>query len=111
MAISLRRPCCCGHEKAAHEHYRRGTDCSGCDCQRFRGRLVVTLSLGPVPVVTARAVAPDEVPYPESPYVRPTHTAGLPAIRVGGQGTAAPAPVVRPRTEAEPRLPEQSPSA
>src|SRR4051812_5929400 len=104
MAISLRRPCRCGHEKDAHEHYRRGTDCSGCDCTRFRGRSVLTVSLGPVPVAVTHAVAPDEVPYPEAPYVRPTHTAGMPVP------AAAPVvpPVVRPRTEAElPRLPEQ----
>lgn len=26
----------CGHEKAAHEHYRDGTDCSLCDCPFYR---------------------------------------------------------------------------
>jgi len=37
--------CSCGHLRTAHEHYRRGTDCSLCPdkgCQRFRkagGRL------------------------------------------------------------------------
>jgi hypothetical protein len=30
------RVCACGHTVAAHEHYRRGTECSanGCDCPR-----------------------------------------------------------------------------
>jgi hypothetical protein len=28
--------CRCGHGKSAHSHYRRGTDCSLCDCPRFR---------------------------------------------------------------------------
>lgn len=27
--------CRCGHEKAAHEHYRAGSDCAGCACGRF----------------------------------------------------------------------------
>ncbi len=29
-------PCRCGHGRDAHEHFRRGTDCAGCDCARFR---------------------------------------------------------------------------
>lgn len=32
-------PCACGHPKAAHEHYRRGTDCGACGaavCEEFR---------------------------------------------------------------------------
>jgi hypothetical protein len=28
--------CLCGHVSEAHEHYRRGTDCSLCDCSRYR---------------------------------------------------------------------------
>jgi hypothetical protein len=28
--------CVCGHQQAAHEHYRRGSDCALCDCPRFR---------------------------------------------------------------------------
>ncbi|WP_165497165.1 hypothetical protein [Rhodococcus sp. ABRD24] len=28
--------CSCGHEFAAHEHYRRGTPCALCDCPKFR---------------------------------------------------------------------------
>ncbi len=28
--------CTCGHEAAAHEHYRRGTDCALCTCPKFR---------------------------------------------------------------------------
>jgi hypothetical protein len=30
--------CRCGHARAAHEHYRRGTDCALCpgDCPRYR---------------------------------------------------------------------------
>ena len=28
-------PCTCGHPREAHEHYRRGTDCSACLCPRF----------------------------------------------------------------------------
>ena len=30
------KPCRCGHQRQAHEHYRRGTDCALCPCQRFR---------------------------------------------------------------------------
>jgi len=28
--------CRCGHDREAHEHYRRGSDCCQCDCQRWR---------------------------------------------------------------------------
>jgi hypothetical protein len=28
-------PCTCGHPREAHEHYRRGTDCSACLCPRY----------------------------------------------------------------------------
>lgn len=28
--------CRCGHGDVAHEHYRAGTDCSVCQCARFR---------------------------------------------------------------------------
>ncbi|MBF4594166.1 MULTISPECIES: hypothetical protein [Curtobacterium] len=28
--------CVCGHVQDAHEHYRPGTDCALCDCQKFR---------------------------------------------------------------------------
>lgn len=34
---SVPRPCRCGHEERAHEHYRRGTDCGLCACRRFQG--------------------------------------------------------------------------
>jgi hypothetical protein len=40
----------CGHARAAHLHYRRGTDCSLCDCVQFRNlrksRWVVRLTEG-----------------------------------------------------------------
>lgn len=28
--------CRCGHDRAAHEHYRAGSDCPLCDCTRYR---------------------------------------------------------------------------
>jgi hypothetical protein len=28
--------CVCGHPRDAHEHYRPGSDCALCDCQKFR---------------------------------------------------------------------------
>ncbi|TDO18476.1 hypothetical protein EV580_1663 [Mycobacterium sp. BK086] len=31
------RLCKCGHDRPAHEHHRRGTDCALCECNRFRG--------------------------------------------------------------------------
>ena len=31
------RPCTCGHGRSAHEHYRRGRDCSLCGCARYTG--------------------------------------------------------------------------
>lgn len=43
----LRRDRCrCGHDFAAHQHYRRGTDCGLCpegECGRFRGGRVRAL--------------------------------------------------------------------
>jgi len=30
------RVCACGHDKAAHTHYRPGQDCALCDCARWR---------------------------------------------------------------------------
>lgn len=36
------RLCACGHQRSAHEHYRRGSDCSGgggCDCTHFAVRV------------------------------------------------------------------------
>lgn len=28
--------CTCGHGRFAHEHYRTGSDCSECDCPKYR---------------------------------------------------------------------------
>ena len=27
--------CRCGHERPAHSHFRRGTDCALCECRRW----------------------------------------------------------------------------
>ena len=27
--------CRCGHDREAHEHYRRGSECALCDCERW----------------------------------------------------------------------------
>ena len=35
-----RQVCNCGHDRAAHEHYRRGSDCAICppgECPRYDG--------------------------------------------------------------------------
>jgi hypothetical protein len=34
------RKCCCGHQRSYHLHYRDGTDCSQCPCERFQWRLL-----------------------------------------------------------------------
>ena len=34
------KPCRCGHGKQTHEHYRRGSDCALCGCDRYRRRLL-----------------------------------------------------------------------
>jgi hypothetical protein len=41
MAAADTPVCACGHDRDAHRHYRRGTECALCDCQRWRpgGRL------------------------------------------------------------------------
>ncbi|PKZ63936.1 hypothetical protein CYJ73_19360 [Gordonia terrae] len=44
--------CRCGHDRAAHEHYRAGTDCALCgtgDCPRFRRNSRVRRLLGALP--------------------------------------------------------------
>lgn len=28
--------CRCGHQRDAHSHYRKGSDCALCPCPRFR---------------------------------------------------------------------------
>ncbi|WP_369255633.1 hypothetical protein [Geodermatophilus amargosae] len=33
----------CGHGRQAHQHYRRGTDCALCGCDRFRRSLLARL--------------------------------------------------------------------
>jgi hypothetical protein len=76
MGLVLRRDCRCGHAKGAHEHYRSGSDCSGCGCQRFHGQLEITVRLGRVRPLSA-VVLPDEVHAAQEPWVRPTHSAGL----------------------------------
>jgi hypothetical protein len=35
---AVTKPCACGHSKTAHQHYRAGTDCSGCSCGRYAKR-------------------------------------------------------------------------
>jgi hypothetical protein len=30
------KPCCCGHDRELHQHYRAGTDCARCACRRYR---------------------------------------------------------------------------
>ena len=30
--------CVCGHERVAHRHYRKGTDCGLCACSRYAKR-------------------------------------------------------------------------
>jgi hypothetical protein len=37
LVSSGHQECSCGHATAAHEHYRRGTDCALCACDRFHG--------------------------------------------------------------------------
>ena len=85
MPLSFRRTCRCSHAKAAHEHYRAGSDCASCDCARYRFGFVLTVALGtPAPTV----ITPDVVHEVAGPYVRPHHAnlrepgaAGLPVPR------------------------------
>ncbi|PWW21812.1 hypothetical protein JD79_00953 [Geodermatophilus normandii] len=39
------KPCTCGHGKVAHSHYRAGTDCSLCSCDRYDRPLMARLRL------------------------------------------------------------------
>lgn len=34
LLVSL--PCCCGCDRDAHQHYRRGRECSLCFCPKYR---------------------------------------------------------------------------
>jgi hypothetical protein len=52
--------CVCGHEREAHEHYRRGTDCATCGaevCPKFRRALVRKNPSSPSTGPTQRAGA------------------------------------------------------
>jgi hypothetical protein len=80
MAITVRRPCRCGHARDQHDHYRRGSDCSSCACAAFSGVLEVTVRLGRQTGPVASVVLPDSVPAAYEPYVRPTHCAGLTGV-------------------------------
>jgi hypothetical protein len=100
MGLRLRRACNCGHAKDAHEHYRRGTDCATCDCARFRTHLEVVVSLGRLR--PAAVVLPDEVPVPEQPYVRPTHSAGVTVSPEPDLGPLLKHHIARPRDGAQP---------
>jgi hypothetical protein len=40
------RRCVCGHDRHAHQHYRRGSDCALCDCTRWRPRQSLIRRLG-----------------------------------------------------------------
>ena len=92
MPITLRRSCRCSHARAAHEHYRSGSDCAQCGCERYRAGFVLTVALGtPVPEV----ITPDVVHEVAGPYVRPNHAnlrapAGPPLPRA--EATPDPAP-------------------
>lgn len=98
MPFTLRRSCRCSHEKAAHEHYRRGSDCAQCGCDRYRFGFVLTVALGtPVPAV----ISPDVVHEVAGPYVKPNH-ANLRTPGAAGLPVNAPAVPPLPRTEAEP---------
>jgi hypothetical protein len=53
--------CGCGHPAAAHEHYRRGSDCGVCGrevCRAFRAArvepAVAPVAMNPVPRAIAR---------------------------------------------------------
>ncbi len=74
MALSFHRACRCGHDRGAHAHYRRGTDCSGCSCASYKGGFSLTLTVRTRPAVLI--VTPDVVHAAPGPYVRPTHAAG-----------------------------------
>ncbi len=39
--------CSCAHGRAAHAHYRRGTDCAFCGCYGYCRRPLGRLRLGP----------------------------------------------------------------
>jgi hypothetical protein len=36
IATRVLRRCRCTHSRSAHQHYRAGTECSMCDCQKYR---------------------------------------------------------------------------
>jgi hypothetical protein len=41
------RLCTCGHDREAHRHYRLGSDCALCDCDRWRQPTLRWLSRRP----------------------------------------------------------------
>lgn len=98
MAVRLVRLCPCGHARADHQHYRRGSDCGSCDCARYRRGWSLTVSWRAG--AETRAVSPERVEEVAGPFVRPTHLAPLPATRPA---------TGRPRVVA-PRLPDEAPA-
>lgn len=61
--------CRCGHGPHAHEHYRRGKDCSLCACAKFRSSEGSVLAR----LLGRRAAGRDVVvePTPPAPTVEP----------------------------------------
>lgn len=39
-------PCCCGCARAAHQHYRKGSDCTLCRCPRYRRAWLAAIQRG-----------------------------------------------------------------
>ena len=59
MARFAQSACGCGHNRAAHEHFRRGSDCGACGsrlCANFHAAT-------PYPLVLARAVVKSLLPH------------------------------------------------
>lgn len=46
LGLMASATCGCGHGRTAHEHYRRGTDCALCGCERYRRPLLRRLRSG-----------------------------------------------------------------
>lgn len=75
-----RPPCACGHDHAAHTHYRRGTDCAQCACTAYE------------PPAAGDAPAPGRTPNPRQPGHQPP-ASGAPLTAM------PPPPAPRPRPD------------
>ena len=90
-------PCTCGHNYAAHRHYRSGGECAPCRCPDWRPtrglrRVVALLRVG--------HAGCDRAPPTSTSRPRQRCSSGAPTVRLGAHTAAVIAPGLRGRSSA-----------